>query len=178
VSRRAFQPHDDGLLDQGDIFANVPLTKWKGGEPEEGSATKRAVVTSHGCVCEDYDRAIDANRTSAARRVYVQVAPLRSVKDYRDTAEKRTKLKMIENGELLDYFFIEGDGKGLEHQVADLTREQPLPASVLADDCTKIARLADWQRGALNVHIAVSRFRVDPADLFNEKILKVEPDEA
>jgi hypothetical protein len=56
----AFQPHDDGrLVEQGDIFTTVPLMKWKDGEPEEGSPTKRAVVCSHGCVCEDYDRHIE-----------------------------------------------------------------------------------------------------------------------
>lgn len=171
ASAKATQPHDD-LLDQGDVFANVPLMKWTDGEPEEGSATKRAVVCSHGCVCEDYDRAIEAGQPSKARRVFVQVAPMRSIKDYRDHPEKRKKLEMIKRGELLDYFYVEGDGTNLEHQVVDLTREQPIPAGILVKDCQKIVRLANWQRDALNVHATVARFRIDPKDLFHEQMLK------
>jgi hypothetical protein len=162
----AFKPHDDCLIDQGDIFTNVPLMKWADGEPEEGSPTKRVVVTSHGCVCEDYDRAMAEGMTSAARRLYVQVAPLRAAKD------KQAKLEVIKAGRMPEYFYIEGDGKKLDHQVADLSREQPIPAWVLVDRCQKIARIDDWQWNALCVHIAVGQFRVEAEDLFNPKILK------
>lgn len=162
----AFKSHDDELLDQGDIFTNVPLMKWKDGEPEEGSPAKRVVVTSHGCVCEDYDRFIAEGMTSAARRLYIQVAPLRPAKD------KKAKLDVIREGRMPEYFYIEGDGPKLDHQVADLSREQPIPAWVLVENCQKIARLSDWQWNALCVHIAVAQFRTEPKDLFNPKILK------
>jgi hypothetical protein len=162
----AFKPHDDCPIDQGDIFTNVPLMKWQDGEPEEGSPTKRAMVTSHGCVCEDYDRAMAEGKSSAARRLYVQVAPLRAAKD------KKAKLDVIEQGRMPEYFYVEGDGNRLDHQVADLSREQPIPAWVLVEKCDKIARIADWQWKALCVHLAVAQFRVEPEDLFNPEILR------
>lgn len=159
----AFKPHDDGKLDQGDIFANVPLVKWEDGSAKESPS--RAVVTSHGCVCEDYERAIEAGKSSAANRVLVQVAPLRPATDFKH------KVDEIRAGKLLDRFFVEGDGSKLSHQVADLTREQPVPASVLVG-CQKIARLSDRQWDALLVHMAIARFRVDPATLFRDEILR------
>jgi hypothetical protein len=164
ASKAAFKPHDDGLLlDQGDILAEVPLVIWKDGKAQESK--NRAVVTSHGCVCEDYERAIGAGRSSAAERLLLQVAPLRPAKDFKH------KIGEIQRGELLDRFFVEGDGKKLAHQVADLTREQPIPASVLVK-CKKIARLADWQWEALLIHMTIARFRIDPAQVFSEEILK------
>ena len=159
----AFKPHDDGKLDQGDIFALVPLVKWEDGEAKE--SPNRAVVTSHGCVCEDYERAIEKGQSSAADRVLIQVAPLRPAKDFKH------KVDEIRNGQLLDRFFIEGDGPKLSHQVADLSREQPVPASLLVG-CQKIARLSDQQWEALLVHMAIARFRIDPAKLFRDEILR------
>lgn len=163
VPEGAFKPHNDGKLDRGDIFANVPLVKW-----EDGAAKKsenRAVVTSHGCVCEDYERALEAGKSSAASRILIQVAPLRPAADFKH------KVDEIRAGKLLDRFFVEGDGPKLSHQVADLTREQPVPAAVLVK-CQKIARLSDRQWQALLVHLAVARFRVDPAKLFRDEILR------
>ncbi len=122
-------------------------------------------VTSNGCTCEDYERAIEKGWSSSAARVYVQVAPLRPAKDFKDKQDE------IRAGRRLDLFFIKGDDKKLADQVADLTREQPIPASVLAS-CKKIARLADWQWSALLVHIAVSRFHVKPEELFRDELLK------
>jgi hypothetical protein len=159
----AFKPHDDGRLDQGDVFSDVPLIKWDDGAARE--SPNRAVVTSHGCVCEDYERAISAGRTSAADRILIQVAPLRPAKDFKQ------KIAEIRDGKLLDRFFIEGDGQRLAHQVVDLSREQPMPASVLMK-CKKVARLSDQQWEALLVHMAVARFRIDPAKLFRDEILK------
>ena len=163
ASDRAFKPHNDGKLDRGDIFANVPLAKWEDGAIKQSPS--RAVVTSHGCVCEDYERAISAGRSSAAERILIQVAPLRSAADFKH------KVDEIRAGKLLDRFFVEGDGSKLSHQVADLTREQPVPASVLIE-CQKIARLSDRQWDALLVHSAVARFRTDPTTLFRDEIVK------
>jgi len=36
-------------------------------------------VTSNGCACEDYERAVAAGRSQAAAKIMVQVAPLRPV---------------------------------------------------------------------------------------------------
>jgi len=165
AKRKALKTHDD-VLDQGDILSDVPLVKWKDGQAAHGSPN-RAIVTSHGCVCEDYDRAVKDGKSSAADRVFIQVAPLRPAKDFRD------KIGLIQEGKLLDLFFIEGDGGKLAHQVADLTREQPIPARVLAD-CKKVARIADWQWNALMVHMTVARFRSAPADIFHPDLLKAE----
>jgi len=161
-SDAAFKPHD-GLLDQGDIFADVPLITWKDGKAVETPG--RAVVTSHGCVCEDFDRALEAKRSSAAERILIQVAPLRPANDFKH------KVDEIRAGQLLDRFFIEGDGSKLAHQVADLTREQPVPASILVK-CKKIARLSDRQWEALLIHMTVARFRIDPTKLFRDELLK------
>jgi hypothetical protein len=165
ANRKALQTHGDAL-DQGDILSDVPLVRWKDGQAAQGSPN-RAIITSHGCVCEDYDRAVKAGKSSAADRVFIQVAPLRPAKDFRD------KIDLIREGKLLDYFFIEGDGSKLAHQVADLKREQPIPAHVLAD-CKRVARIADWQWNALLVHMTVSRFRSAPADIFHPDLLKAE----
>lgn len=163
ASRKALKPHDD-VLDQGDILSDVPLVRWKDGQASHGSPN-RAIITSHGCVCEDFERAIEGRKSSAAERIFIQVAPLRPAKDFRD------KIDLIREGKLLDYFFLEGDGSSLAHQVADLKREQPIPALVLAD-CKKVARIADWQWNALMVHMTVARFRSDPADIFRSELLK------
>jgi hypothetical protein len=168
----AFKPHDDGLLDQGDILADVPFVRWTEGDPEEGTPRRgiitsngEGIVTSNGCTCEDYERAIDAGRSSAAARVYVQVAPLRPAKDF-----NATKQQEIREGRHLDRFFVEGESTVLTDQIADLTLEQPFPASLLSQ-CEKIARVADWQWNALLIHLAVSRFHIKPERLFREELL-------
>lgn len=159
----AFKSRTRGIqLDQGDILANVPLVNWKSGKAKE--APNRAVVTSHGCVCEDYERATEANRSSAADRVQIQVAPLVPASNFKD------KIKLIREGKLLDFFFVEGDGQKLNHHVAVLAREQPVPASVLVK-CPTIAQLADWQWEALRLHLTVSRFRCDPKEIFRDELL-------
>ena len=166
VPDAAFKPHNDGRLDQGDILADVPLIKWDGEAAKE--SPNRAIVTSHGCVCEDFERWMEAGKSSAADRVLIQVAPLRPAKDFKH------KVDEIRDGKLLDRFFIEGDGSKLSHQVVDLNGEQPIPASVLVK-CKKIARLSDRQWKALLVHLAVARFRVEPAQLFRDEILEGMP---
>jgi len=146
--------------------------KWKDGEPEEGSGTKRVVVCSHGCVCEDYDRHIEANQTGKARRIYVQVAPIRSITDFTDSEEKLKKVEAIKRGEVADAFYLYSDGKAFGDQVVDLTREQPIPAGILVRDCKRIARLADWQWNALGIHATMARFRVEAEKLFHPDMLK------
>ena len=162
----SFQPHDDHL-DQGDIFSDVPLGKWKGGELVQGPPL-RAVITSHGCACEDYERALTAGRTQTAAKIMLQVAPLRPI---RDVPEYR--LEEIKNGEQLDYFYVYGEDNKLPDHMLDFRREQPVPASVL-EKCTKIPRLSDWQWRRLLVHLAVSRFHQKPETLFLPALLESE----
>jgi len=159
----ALKPHGDGLLDQGDILSDAPLVSWKTGAAIQGQ--NRAVITSHGCVCEEYERMTDAGRSNAASRIQVQVAPLRPAKVFRE------KIDLIRDGRLLDYLFIEGDGQKLQHQVAILSEEQPVPAHILIQ-CKKIARLSDWQWERLRLQLTVARFRVKPEEIFRDEILK------
>jgi len=160
----AFVPTDDHL-DQGDIFSDVPLARWKDQVFVQGSSG-RAVITSHGCACEDYERALAAGRTQAAAKVMLHVAPLRAI-----TNMPEHRLEEIKAGQQLDYFYIYGERNTLNDHLVDLSLEQPVPASVLSA-CTKIARLAPWQWRHLLVHIAVSRFHESPETLFRPELLE------
>lgn len=164
----AFQSHDEHL-DQGDIFSDVPLGRWKDGHLVQGPGV-RAVITSHGCACEDYERALAAGRTQAAAKILLQVAPLRPT---RGVPEHR--LDEIRSGRQLDYFYVYGQGNKLPDQILDFAHEQPVPASVLMT-CIKIARLASWQWQRLLVHLAVSRFHQAPESLFQPELLESEGD--
>lgn len=160
----ALKPRDDGLLlDQGEILADAPLVSWKTGEAVQKD--NRAVITSHGCVCEDYERFVETGKSSAAARVMVQVAPLRNAEVFRD------KIKLIRDGQLLDYLYIEGDGQKIKHQVAILSEEQPIPARLLAA-CKKVAILADWQYERLRLQLTVARFRTKPDEIFRADHLR------
>lgn len=153
------------FLDQGEILANVPFVRWEDGTPVF-NAVRRGIVTSHGCACEDYERAAaEDERSRKAGAIMLQVAPISPATQYRDNQEA------IARGEFLDFFFIAGEGTILKDQVVDLTREQAIPASVLAK-CKKTARIADWQWKALLIHIAVSRFHQQPEELFLKELLE------
>ncbi len=149
----------DATLDQGDLLADVPFLRWRNGEAEFGSK-HRGVVTSNGCTCEDYERYVEAGKSSAAARVFIQVAPLRPALQYPEKQQEEARA-----GEQQDYFYVFGEGTVLKDQVADLTLEQPFPAALLLD-CKKIARLEDWQWKRLLIHTAVSRFHQEPETLF------------
>jgi hypothetical protein len=162
---KALQKLDDHLLDQGDVLANVPFVRWKDGKPTFG-AKSLGIITSHGCACEDYERALDKpGRSSQADRVMLQVAPLKPAKAFGD------KVEVIRSGSQLDCFFVQGEGSVLADQVVDLTREQGIPASVLVP-CKTVTRIADWQWRALLVHVAVSRFHQQPEKLFLDEVLE------
>jgi hypothetical protein len=169
AAQESFQLHDDEL-DQGDIFSNIPFVKWHEGEPAIGGGA-RGVVTSHGCTCEDYQRRLDLGHTQAAAKVMIQVAPLRPA-----TSFPLQQRSAIADGDYFDYFLVYGQRGVLGDQVADLTKEQSIPASVVMT-CDKIARLAPWQWNRLLVHIAVSRFHQKPETIFRPDILE-SPDEA
>ena len=162
----AFCPHDEHL-DQGDIFSSVPLGKWEDGKLIQGPGV-RAVITSHGCACEDYERALEAGRTQAAAKIMLQVAPLRTIKGV-----PANRLEEIATGKHLDYFYVFGEANKLPDHLLDFTQEQPVPASVLTK-CTKIARLSAWQWRRLLVHLAVSRFHQQPEKLFLPELLEQE----
>jgi hypothetical protein len=149
----------DTHLDEGDILSDAPLLKWD----EDGTPTakpSRVIVTSNGCTCEDYERDIAAGRDQKARKRMVMVAPLRNVSSYPEDIHAA-----IQNGEFYDRFYVFGDGARLQDQVVDLTREYHVPAAILAN-CTKVARLANWQWRRLLVQIAVSRFHQPPEEIF------------
>ena len=95
----------------------------------------------------------------------IQVAPLRPASQFSER-----QIDEIREGKQLDYFFVQGEATFLADQVADLTFEQPIPASVLSA-CTKSTRLADWQWQRLLIHVAVSRFHQQPETLFVEHVL-------
>jgi xanthine dehydrogenase iron-sulfur cluster and FAD-binding subunit A len=140
------------------------MAKWKDGELVPVSL--RAVITSNGCACEDYERLIDAGRTQAAAKLTLQVAPLRDTR-----GRSPQNLADIAAGRHLDYFLVYGERNVLPDQIVDFSREQPVPASVLSG-CTKIARLADWQWNGLLVHLAVTRFHQTAEELFRPELLK------
>jgi hypothetical protein len=152
------------------VLSDVPFVRWKEGKPRTG-VTGLGIVTSDGCVCEAYERAVAAGRSSEADRVTLQVAPLKAASVFRQ------KIEVIKSGAHLDLFFLHGEGSRLADQVVDLTREQGIPASVLAA-CTKCALVADWQWKRLLIHIAVSRFRQQPEALFREELLESQSDAA
>jgi hypothetical protein len=152
------------ILEGGLVLAKVPFVRWEDGEPHTGSEAQ-GIITSHGCSCEDYERAIQEGRSSAAKRKMLMVAPLKAAKVFRD------KIDTIKSGTALDYFFIQGEPPWPADQVVDLTREQAIPASVLAG-CKKVAQIEDWQWKALLIHIAISRFHQQPEDLFREDLLE------
>jgi hypothetical protein len=160
----SFRPHDEHL-DQGDILSNVPFVKWKDGTVTLGGGA-RGIITSDGCACEDYERAIAAGRTQAAAKIMLRVAPLRPVKGLPDN-----RAEEIRTGKHLDYFYVHGVPPILPDHFVDLSREQPVPAETLVG-CPKIARLADWQWRGLLVHFAVSRFHQPPEELFRPDLLE------
>lgn len=168
----AFKPRDEHL-DQGDILANVPFVKWVDGGIELGGGS-RGIITSHGCSCEDYERAIARGQTQAARKTMLQVAPLVAIE--RVPEHRRAE---IETGQYFDRFYVYGEGSLLGDQMLDFTREQPIPAGVLAG-CEKVARISDWQWQRLLIHLAVSRFHQAPETLFRIDLLTAEgePDAA
>jgi hypothetical protein len=63
----AFRPHDEHL-DEGDILADVPFGRWEEGKLVQGTPG-RGIITSHGCACEDYERAIARQLPSGSERV-------------------------------------------------------------------------------------------------------------
>jgi hypothetical protein len=160
----AFRPHDDGVLDQGDILANVPFVKWKDGVPGPGGGKARGIITAHGCWCEDYYRAIRAGRTQQATKLMLHVAPVVPARTLPE--ENRAQ---IEAGGYFDRFYVYGDGGQLEDHVLDFSKEQTIPAHVLAE-CPKIARIDHWQWARLLIHQTVSRFRQPPEELFREDL--------
>jgi hypothetical protein len=157
-----FKPHDVHL-EQGDIFADVPLIKYKNGKLDQKRT--RAIITSDGCACEDYERMVAKGHTQAAAKLMLHVAPLRATKDVPEH-----RLEEIRSGEQLDYFYVYGETGTLTDQLLDFSYEQPVPASVL-ERCTKIARLADWQWKRLLVHQTVSRWHQKPETIFLAKVL-------
>jgi hypothetical protein len=125
------------------------------------------VVTSHGCVCEKYERALAKGRPEVARKVFVQVAPLENAEAF-----PRDQLPTIEKGGMRDLFYLEGSGLDLKHKVTILTREQAVPAEVLVEKCKRVAQVADWQWAALRLHLTLTRFRKPADKIFRDELLK------
>lgn len=153
------------------MLADVPFVRWKKGKPTI-NAKGLGIITSNGCACEDYERAVDERMSSQAARLMLQVAPLNNAKQFPED-----KLDIIKTGDHLDFFFLKGEGSRLADQVVDLSREQGIPASVLVD-CKKVALIANWQWRRLLVHIAVTRFHQRPEELFLAGLLETGSDAA
>jgi hypothetical protein len=153
-------------LDEGDVLANIPFVKWKDGVPE--ITPKRGIITSHGCACEDYERALAMGRTSAAAKILLRVAPCRTL----ESNFPEDKLEAIRNGETWQYFYVEGD-ETFGPQILDLDNEQPVPASIL-NDLDRVARLAPWQWKRLLMHMAVHRFHRQAEEIFRDELLRGE----
>lgn len=151
------------------MLSDVPFVRWKKGKPTFNSKGL-GIITSNGCACEDYERAVEEGRSSQADRIMLQVAPLNKAKAFPDD-----KIEVIKRGAQLDCFFLKGEGSRLADQVVDLSREQGIPASVLAD-CKKVALIENWQWKRLLIHIAVTRFRQVPEELFLTELLETGSD--
>ena len=145
-------------------MANVPFAKWT----DEGWKInpRRGVITSQGCACEDYQRALDLGRTSQANKIILQVAPLT------DTAGRpQDKLEKMRRGEVLRIFYIYGEAGTVQDQLVDLDGEQGIPAFVLAG-LPKVARLGDWQWRGLLIHGTVNRWGRSAEEIFGEERAK------
>jgi hypothetical protein len=159
LSDAPFTATDPETLDEGDILANVPFAVWGDGAWRVKSV--RGIVTSHGCACEDYARAVAAGRSSQARKIRLHVAPIRAI-----TGQPEDKLAQIRDGKVWRFFYVYGDGgQTLQDQVVDLDDEQAIPATVLWE-LPRVARLAPWQWRALLMHITVNRWGRSPEDIF------------
>ena len=169
--KRALRRHDElqkHLLEHGLVLADVPFVRWKDGRPKIDSGGP-GIITSEGCACEAYERALQEGRSSAAAKVMLQVAPIRPANDYRD------KIETVKAGQVLGLFFVKGEGSRLGDCVVDFSHEQGIPASVLAG-CKKSALISDWQWKRLLVHLTVSRWRQKAEDLFREDLIESGPD--
>ncbi len=152
------------LFEHGLVLSDVPFVRWVAAKPAAGTP-KPGIITSEGCACEVYERALAEGKTSAASKVMLQVAPLRKPGVYGD------KLDIIKGGHVLGLFFVKGEGSRLGDCVVDLTCEQSMPAWLLAY-CTKSALIADWQWKRLLIHLTVSRWRQAPEEIFREDLLE------
>lgn len=168
VPERALRRHDElqeHALEHGLVLSDVPFVRWTNGRPKVNSAGP-GIITSEGCACEVYERALREGKSSAAAKVMLQVAPVRPAKDY-----GAAKTETIKAGKVLGLFFVAGEGTRLADCVADLSHAQGIPASVLVD-CTKSALISDWQWKRLLIHMTVSQWRQKPEDLFREDLLQ------
>jgi hypothetical protein len=152
----------NGSLDQGDILENVPFHKWKDGELVLSAGW--GIVTSDGCDCEDYDRAVALGRNTD--RLTIHVTPLRDAGGF-----PHHRIDEIRSGGHLRYFYIVGDDDVVGDKIADLWNEQPIPASLLVK-LRHRATVADWQWRRLLIHFAVTRFHQTPQELFREGLLE------
>lgn len=161
-----FRPHE-GTLDEGDVLANVPFGRWK--DEQWGVKQKvRGVITSEGCACEDYERALKAGKPQKANKIWLHVAPLVEVKD-----QDPEQIAQIKNGDFTQWFYVEGEAGTLGPQLVDLDREQAIPASVLAG-LTKITRLAEWQWRKLLLQVIFNRTHMTRKQL--HELFAPEPD--
>ena len=171
---RALRRHDElqeHLFEHGLVLSDVPFVRWVAAKPTVGTP-KPGIITSEGCACEVYERALDQDKTNAARKVMLQVAPLRQPSVYGDE-----KLDLIKGGHVLGLFFVKGEGTRLGDSVVDLACEQSMPAWLLAY-CTKSALISDRQWKRLLIHLTVSRWRQEPENLFREDLLESASDGA
>lgn len=156
-----FRPRD-GQLDAGDILENVPFHKWRDDKlvPNPGFG----IVTSDGCACEDYERALERG-SSAAKKVLIHVAPLRKLDVFPEH-----RIEEIRSGRHLRFFAVDGNDDVPDFAV-DLDDEQSFPAAMLVG-LRHRATISEYQWRRLLIHIAVCRFHEDPEKIFHPDLLK------
>ena len=168
---RRFDEQQEHLLEHGLVLSNVPFPRWTAGKAQHGTG-RRGIITSEGCACEAYERALAENRSSEASKIFLKAAPIYPAKEYGEE-----KIEIIKAGKVLGLLFIQGEGSRLGDCVVDLSRESSFPAYVLAG-CTKSALIADWQWKRLLIHSTVSQWRQQPEALFREDLLESASDAA
>jgi hypothetical protein len=145
-------------LDQGYLLDAVPVRFPRSGE--DSVEQSLAVVTSHGCDCDRYERAKAAG--DSGETLVVQVAPVHPLAALDDNGLHND----IRKGGVHRYFHIPAEA-GHDELVADLFFEQPLPTG----DLMRLVRVAslseDWcWRLSLQIFVLRSRKRIE--DVFRD----------
>lgn len=151
-------------LNQGDLFLGVPFHLPRGLNPDDDPTFEvhAGLLTSHGCDCERYDRAVEKGASqNVIDRLPLQVALVH------DLAELDAGLAGdVREHRVSRYFYMPGDEEQPE-QVADLWFEQPVPAVELVR-LDRRATLSEEWRLKLIVQIWRLRSHLEEEDVFKE----------
>ena len=153
----------DYRIDQGDIFRDVPFLV-RG--PNDEIATKKlpGIVTSHGCYCERYDRALEAGKTTRAAKIQLYVCPITSARNL-NANDQAT----VREGKNFQYHALPVI-PGVPEMFVDATLEQSIPARLL-ETLDRTASLTETEWIKLVVHQTTFRFRREAAAIFRPDLL-------